>query len=655
MKRALAATTALASALALTATVAAGAAHAAAASPFSGVTAFGDSLSDGGNISIQAGDPTLMRFTTNPGLTTIENVAAYYGQPIGPSLQGGTDFAWGGAGVNTNAPGTPAGVPTETQQITAYLAANPKVNPNELYSVFGGANDIFYNATSAAAASVAAQLTAGLSASQAQALDATIEKLEGVSTLESQTEAYTNVVGAANQELTLISNLQKAGARYILVFNLPDIGKTPEAAADNAIVAGSSTALTTLSTGFNAALNAGLAQMKVGIIPVNSFALLNEVLANPTAYGFTNSTTPACTTSSSINCTPQTLVTPNAASTYVFADGVHPTTAAHEIFAQYIEAEIAAPQQLSLLGEAPLASLEGERDAVNNELLYDQTNPQTGIRLFASGGYAHQHIKSEAFTASSRDNDGLITAGVDWRPTPEISFGGELTGGESNERLNGELSRFDLTTITGSLFAQYVWRQHAYVDGSVGFGALDFHDIQREFKLGQATRVENGQTNGWTSLANVEAGYWFGGQVLRTGPFVGGVYEHVQVDNYNEAGSDSSAMTFGAQNRESLQGQAGWRVQGALPMSWGALSPYAQVAYVYDGDAHTRYIVAGLNTMNGQFAVPGFSPDREWGEVQVGLNGRIGPHWSAYIAYQGRFAGRTTDYDSGNIGLKYDF
>lgn len=654
MKRALAATTALASALALTATLGATAAQA-ATSPFSGVTAFGDSLSDGGNISIQAGDPTLMRFTTNPGLTTIENVAAFYGQPIGPSLQGGTDFAWGGAGVNTNAPGTPAGVPTETQQITSYLSANPKVDPNQLYSVFAGANDIFYNATSAAAAGVAAQLTAGLSAAQTQALDATIEKLEGVSTLESQTEAFTNVVGAANQELTLINSLQKAGARYILVFNLPDIGKTPEAAADNQLVPGSSAALTTLSTGFNNALNAGLAQTKVGIIPVNSFALLNEVLANPAAYGFTNSTTPACTTASSVNCTPQTLVTPNAASTYVFADGVHPTTAAHQIFAQYIEAEIAAPQQISLLGEAPLATLESERGAVNNELLYDQTSTQTGVRLFATGGYAYQHIKSEGFTADSRDNDGLITAGVDWRPTAEISFGGELTGGESTDRMSGELTRFHLTTVTGSLFAQYIWRQHAYVDGSVGFGSLDFHDIQRVFKLGQATRVENGETSGWTSMANVETGYWFGSQALRTGPFVGGVYEHVQVDNYNEKGSDSSAMTFGAQERESLQGQAGWRIQGAMPMSWGALSPYAQVAYVYDGDAHTRYVVGGLNTMNGEFAVPGFSPDREWGEVQVGLNGRIGPHWSAYIAYQGRFAGRTTDYDSGNVGLKYAF
>jgi outer membrane lipase/esterase len=650
MIRALAATTALVSVLAL-----AGGAQAATPSPFSGMTVFGDSLSDGGNISIAAGDTTLMRFTTNPGLTTVENVAGYYGLPLTPSLLGGTNYAWGGAGVNTNAPDTPAGVPTITTQVDTYLAANPKVNPNQLYSVFGGANDIFYNATSAAAGSVAATLTAGLSASQAQAIDAAIEKLEGVSTLESSTDAFNNVTAAAAQELTLIGNLQKAGARYILVFNLPDIGKTPEATADNAIVPGSSAALTTLSQGFNNVLNSGLKTLGVGIIPVNTYALLNEVLASPALYGFVNTTVPACTTSSSINCTPATLVNPTAASNYVFADGVHPTTAAHALFAQYIEAEIAAPQQMSILAEAPLATLEGERDAVNNELLYDQTSDQTGVRLFATGGYAHQHIKSENFTASSRDNDGLITAGFDWRPNTELSFGAEITGGESTDRMNGELTRFHLTTVTGSLFGEYIWRQRAYVDGSLGFGSLDFHDIQRVFKLGQATRVENSSVSGYTSMANIEGGYWFGGPALRTGPFVGGVYEHVQVNNFNEDGSDSSAMSFGQQTRESLLGEVGWRVQGAMPMSWGVLSPYAQVAYDYDGDARQRDVVGGLNTMNGEFAVPGFTPDREWGEVQVGLNGRFGPHWGAYIAYQGRFAGRTTDYDSGNVGVKYAF
>src|SRR5579875_120793 len=145
MVRRLLAASALAGTLAV-----AGVAHAAAPSPFSGETVFGDSLSDGGDLSILEGLPTLMRFTTNPGLTTVEDVAAYYGLALTPSLAGGTDFAFGGAGVNTNSPGTPAGVPTLTTQITGYLAANPTANPRELFTVFGGANDIFYNATQVA-------------------------------------------------------------------------------------------------------------------------------------------------------------------------------------------------------------------------------------------------------------------------------------------------------------------------------------------------------------------------------------------------------------------------------------------------------------------------------------------------------------------------
>ena len=112
-------------------------------------------------------------------------------------------------------------------------------------------------------------------------------------------------------------------------------------------------------------------------MPVNNFALLKEVLANPAAYGFVNATTPACTTSSSLLCTPATLVTLNAASTYVFADGVHPTTATHALFAQYLIAELTAPQQASLLAEAPLGFLEGERGAIQNELLYDDAQDQT--------------------------------------------------------------------------------------------------------------------------------------------------------------------------------------------------------------------------------------------------------------------------------------
>ncbi|MGM9451636.1 hypothetical protein RRF55_29235, partial [Klebsiella sp. K47] len=60
---------------------------------------------------------------------------------------------------------------------------------------------------------------------------------------------------------------------------------------------------------------------------MDTFHILQEIVANPGQYGFVNVTSPACTTASSLTCNPTSYVTPDAANSYVFADGVHPTTA----------------------------------------------------------------------------------------------------------------------------------------------------------------------------------------------------------------------------------------------------------------------------------------------------------------------------------------
>jgi len=114
---------------------------AAAATDFSQVVVFGDSLSDAGNVSLSQGSTTPLRFTTNPGKTAEELIAAGLGDPIQASLLGGTDYAFGGAGVVQGV----APVPTLPQQFQMYLAANGgHADANALYQVWGGANDIFY-------------------------------------------------------------------------------------------------------------------------------------------------------------------------------------------------------------------------------------------------------------------------------------------------------------------------------------------------------------------------------------------------------------------------------------------------------------------------------------------------------------------------------
>ena len=635
-------------------------AQAAAPSPFTGITVFGDSLSDGGNYAIFTGLPAGQRFTTNPGLTTIENVAAYYGLPLDASLAGGSNYAFGSAGVTSNSPGSPAGIPTETQQITSYLAANPRLDPNRLYSVWGGANDIFYHGTAAAAGQVASQLaasiTAGLPADQAAAitanLDAAIAQLEGVASLETSQQAGTAIASAAVQEGGLIGDLGRAGARYVVVFNLSDIGRTPEATAENATVAGVSTALTTLSTTFNSTLNAQLAG-KTGIIPVNTFAFLNEVLASPAQFGIVNTTVPACTTSSSILCTPQTLVTPNAASSYLFADGVHPTTYAHAILAQLVESEITAAQQASLLAEAPLVTLESERNAIGRQLLEEQMTDETGVRLFTTGGFARETFSDQAIRPVDHD-DWLVTGGLIDRVTPELTIGIAGTGGIQHQNMDGELSHYRTTSYMGSVFAQYA-RGPAYMSVSGGGGSLTFHDIRRSFALGPTTRTEQGSTKGSTISTNFTAGFWFGDRSLRVGPFVSGIYERVHVDGYDEDSGDSTAMHFSGQTRQSLIAEAGARLQGSVPAGGTELHPYAEIAYAHDDDAQARGVLVGLTTLNGEFAIPGYAPDRNWGEAQLGVDAVFSPRVTASIGYQGRFAGKSSAYNGANVGLRFSF
>ncbi|HET9762047.1 MAG TPA: autotransporter outer membrane beta-barrel domain-containing protein, partial [Casimicrobiaceae bacterium] len=94
----------------------------------------------------------------------------------------------------------------------------------------------------------------------------------------------------------------------------------------------------------------------VDVIRLNDFLLLDEAIANPAAFGLSNVTTPACTIPISVLCTPATLVAPNAAQTFLFADGVHPTTAGHQILADYAASVIEAPQKIALLAETPLRS-----------------------------------------------------------------------------------------------------------------------------------------------------------------------------------------------------------------------------------------------------------------------------------------------------------
>jgi outer membrane lipase/esterase len=598
---------------------------------FDHMVVFGDSLSDDGNLSLVAQLPLTMRFTTNPGQTGVENVADYFGVPMTPALAGGTDFAFGGAGVVNNSPGTPAGVPTLPTQLGMYLqATGGKADPNTLYAVWGGANDVFYN--------VALAQLGMLTPAQVQA----------------------NLQTAAATELGMIQSLGKAGARYVMVFNLPNIGLTPSALASGPQGAAQ---LTGLSILYNNTLNNGLANAGLNIIPVNAYAILNEIVADPGRYGFTNVTQPACTggDGSSFEClpagTPGATVTyqPGTENTYLFADGVHPTTAAHAMLAQYAESIITAPGEMSLLGEAPLQINESLNRSITTQAASSLANaPGNGLRVWASYDYAHQRLDAQINSPKSSNDANTLSIGADIHPSDALTAGLAFTAGQQKDDFDADAGGFKLQDLLASGYVMWGWDQ-AYFGAIGSFGHLGYSDIHRNIPIGPTVRYESGSTSGYHTALALTGGWWINFGNWRTGPYADVSWEHAHVDGYSEDGNDATAMTFGQQDRHALIGTLGWQLTANLQTGGAMLHPFARVAWNHDNDADPRDVSAGLVSMPGTFALPGFMPDKNWGSAGVGLAADFTPNFSGWIGYDGRFSDSSQRVDSLNIGAKLRF
>ena len=591
----------------------------ASATDFSNVIVFGDSLSDGGNIALASGSPVPMRFTTNPGTTTAENVAAGLGFTLAPSVAGGTDFAWGGAGFVNNV----AAVPTIPQQLQMYLGANGgKADSRALYQVWGGANDVFY-------------LSAALTDPNAIAA---------------------GTVTAAQTELGLLGGLQAAGARYVVVYNLPDLGKTPSAAAGGAAAQAGATQLAVI---YNGVLNSGLAQLSnngLNIIPVNTFALLNEVIANPSAYGFSNVTAPACTdgSGSSIQCGPQgsgapVTYAPGTDQTYLFADGVHPTTAAHAMLGQYVASVIHAPEQISLLGEAPLAASNTQNRVIRDQMLTEGKDGDT--RAFVNIDYGQQRFEASDSSPRTSSDNFDFTLGANLFAGEHVTAGVALGIGQHNADFSGG-GGYKLQDISGLGYLGYR-NGGGYVGGYVNFGQSNFKDIERRMSIGTMQRTETGKADGSHLGGGLTGGWWFDlADKLQTGPFATLDWQTVKVNGYSESGADSSAMWFGRQQRDSLLSTLGWRLRGQWQVNNLLMSPYVELGWNHDSRADQRMVSAGLTSMNGTFALPGFSPDKSWGTASLGLSAQLTPSVQSWIGYSGRFSDNSQKYNSVNMGVR---
>jgi len=311
---------------------------------FTQVIVFGDSLSDDGNVAHRARDlvgfsyPSSnfnysdYRFTDDTNTSPAANLyvgtwheqleKTFLGLAVAKnSLDGGTDYAFGGA---TTKDGTqdrtiinnpfPFGggdfsitIDNMGKQINDYLASHA-ADPNALYILWGGGNDLFDD--------FSAQ----------------------------------NVTDTATRVGMLMIRLANAGARNFLIPNVPPLGAVPNSFGDPNRVAGLDQASASYRTQLSSAVGSVVKGFAGNGITIHLYNLdvwlgLIRVLGQPAKYNFVN-TIDSAQDASGVN--------PDQ---YLFWDDIHPTTGGHHELAN--EANRLLSGQIAPLGKATNISTRG--------------------------------------------------------------------------------------------------------------------------------------------------------------------------------------------------------------------------------------------------------------------------------------------------------
>lgn len=556
------------------------------AQTYSQTVFFGDSLTDSGfyrPFLVQNAGPgaaVVGRFTTNPGLVWSEYLAGFYGTDAssawgltntGIVLDDGSNYAAGGATVVVGA-GFPPTPPTQfapslTTQVQSYLARNGgQADPGALYTVWGGANDLFFT-------------------------------LNGATTPQ-------QFLGAAVAQVGLVGTLTNAGARYILVPTMPDVGLTPFGLSQGP--AGSA-GITALVDAYNQTLFGGLAQQNLRVIPLDTYHLLREISADPSAYGFSSATIPACT-GTSLTCV-------STGSGAAFADGVHPSTEAHAILADYAVSVLEAPRQIALIPNS--AAMVG-RARAERVAAHAGAPEADGMKWWSDvRGDFQRYDHGDVY-------DGVgptLTVGVDWSHGNLVygAFGGY---GRQAEDFGHRGGSFDQSEWNVGGFIGWYGDNGAWVNGQVSWSTLDI-DVDRDVVLGPAVRRHSGSTDGENLSGAISAGWEFGEGALRHGPVVSVLAQRIDVDGYSEDQPElSTSLAYQDQSFDSLIGSAGWQASYAIS---DHLKPYARLTVDHEFEDQEEEATAQLQSMPGTapYAVPGVRFDQNYGTLTFGARTKI--------------------------------
>jgi len=300
--------------------------------------------------------------------------------------------------------------------------------------------------------------------------------------------------------------------------------------------------------------------------------LLQQVAANPAAYGITNG----------LVCPifPNTTCLIDSSGYLFYGDALHLTSQGFVIVAQYVARQLDAPLTLGAPGDLGLqTSRQFGRTLSTRSDLYGRGGVQPGIKFYAIGDYFSEDAGPDDQTAAFDVTGGGGTIGAEYG----FAMGAVGIAGNYSKpklRLGNDSSRVDASS----------WQIGAY--GSVDMGGLfgqaylgyghDGNDIRRK----GVVEDMRASPDGTHITAGAKGGYLMPFGAARVGPIVALDYAKAKVDGYTESGDPVLTLDVGGQSLDSLTGQLGVEIRADLP----GIRPYGSLTAEHEFSGGNRAI-----------------------------------------------------------------
>jgi outer membrane lipase/esterase len=408
----------------------------------------------------------------------------------------------------------------------------------------------------------------------------------------------------------------------------------------------------------------------------DTYTFVNQIRANPTAYGYTAAGVApnvACTLNQPVACGTLTFAQQNQ---FLSIDGIHWSYRFHEQMAQAIANQLLAPDTMASQADLVDATAQAFSNATMRRLQDNRTRsmmsnlmsadlplkapppPPPGtygpFAFYLEGLYAGGDRSDRLGGAGISYNVGGVTFGADYRIAPNLLVGLAFNYSNPSADLTQGWGRMSADAYQLSGYASWTYRNW-FLD-LAATGGVNKLSITRPGLISSLTASPDGTS----FVAQGKTGYLFDVGALsagaanassfRVGPIVGFSYSHVNIDGYTEMGDPLLTQQVNAQSVDGFTGRAGIEFRSAYLWGTWAVSPWLDLTVEHDfADGARVLTTAQTYAIALQVTTPVANGNDTYGRVAGGLSAQVAQNMFLNINGEATF-GRDAGNDYGLSG-----